>query len=615
MRRYLLILLLLLAASTPKYGQSSPPLTEVVEAFFGQYDFPVRLTPFLRFECRPDGYYIVRLEYDQTLKARVKFYDQQLDDYLPLNSMDLYVDWEENTAPTSVADGKQKARNYLQQLSPYERESFGRQPYYGYPGWYHDAIAYWENQSTLSLEALHALARAYSTAATSLLANYNNYSLPEERFLLQPERPKMDISQLNQYLKATNKCLAAYKELKTRAPEFPTPIGPAKIKYANERMHVFITLLHFQGEEEARTVLEEDLYESYFLTQARNYLHSCPQNAVLVTYGDNDSYPFWYLQAHKGFRTDVIVTNISLLNIEGYRKMIQSGPFGAKPLKEHLPPFYHQPPSKIWLKTLAENPPLPYPQLQAKLVDTTAYSISTNNWTLPFPYDSIEVSVPVKTPYLYPQAEKHPFYWHPFKANNYQLPSEYFLLELLAANEWQRPLCFLPTIHHKQLLPWEKHLAWNGWVYLVVPDILTDNNLKTGIFHHTDSTYTLWQQVMEYDTVTVTNVDDKRAFYHHQINTATSFLTHLLDKEKIPAALEFSQQLLSRYPNRIYPWDHHWIALVELMRRSGAAKTAEQLLTTIASNVESNRIDFTTEEERWLLLQRVRELREVGGGK
>jgi len=55
---------------------------------------------------------------------------------------------------------------------------------------------------------------------------------------------------------------------------------------------------------------------------AINVLNSIPQNGILITYGDNDTFPLWYMQMVEKYRTDVVVINESLSYGDWYREQV-----------------------------------------------------------------------------------------------------------------------------------------------------------------------------------------------------------------------------------------------------------------------------------------------------
>jgi hypothetical protein len=63
-----------------------------------------------------------------------------------------------------------------------------------------------------------------------------------------------------------------------------------------------------------------------------NYLNSCDKNAVLYTFGDNDTFPLWYNQEVEGVRRDIKVENSMYLSSDWYYMQMMRRSYEAPPL-------------------------------------------------------------------------------------------------------------------------------------------------------------------------------------------------------------------------------------------------------------------------------------------
>lgn len=74
---------------------------------------------------------------------------------------------------------------------------------------------------------------------------------------------------------------------------------------------------------------------------AQNYLNSINRNGILISFGDNDTFPLWYAQEVEGTRTDVRILNFTLSGMYWYVEQLYNKLYESDALPFTLPKEYY----------------------------------------------------------------------------------------------------------------------------------------------------------------------------------------------------------------------------------------------------------------------------------
>jgi hypothetical protein len=246
---------------------------------------------------------------------------------------------------------------------------------------------------------------------------------------------------------------------------------------------VIMAAEEWDDHDRSKKVLARDL--------ARNYLESCAPNAILFTFGDNDTYPLWYAQEVEGIRPDIRVVNNSLLGIDWYINQLRYKVNESDPIDVIFAPeqiqgrnrdyvVYNPKPNlgantyydlyEVMKHVIASEDPsmkvsmqsgesmnfLPTKKLKINVDEALVRANKTVN-----PTDTVVSQMTLDIP----------------ENKNYIMKNDLAILAIIAANQWKRPIYFTAEYSGDEL-GFKQYLRKDGLSYRLVP-VKNNNRINT----------------------------------------------------------------------------------------------------------------------------------------
>lgn len=208
---------------------------------------------------------------------------------------------------------------------------------------------------------------------------------------------------------------------------------------------------------------------------AKNYLESCAPNAILFSFGDNDTYPLWYAQEVQGVRPDVRVVNYSLLGIDWYINQLRYKVNESAPI------------DVIWSKEQIEGEKLNYAIVDGRVSAPMDLYTAMKDWVGTTDRSRMYNAqgeflplLPTNQLFLTANREKVlangtitekdlPEFTDTLRMNfnrSYLLKNDLAVLAVIAAAQWDRPIYFTSQFDQ---LGFQNYLRRDGMAFRLVP--------------------------------------------------------------------------------------------------------------------------------------------------
>ncbi len=220
---------------------------------------------------------------------------------------------------------------------------------------------------------------------------------------------------------------------------------------------------------------------------ASNFLNSCAPNAIVFTYGDNDTYPLWYAQEVENIRTDVRVVNLSLIAVDWYIDLLRRKVNDSPAIKMSIPReafrgskrnivYYFNPDNpdrdinrdretnlSDLIQFIGQDNPLP--TQDGGSVESYYYSRRA--------YLPVDVQKATESGAINPAdttlkvVNRLPIRLNPNKSG--LTKDELAILDIIQANLWERPIYFAVTCREDKLFGLQDYMQLEGLAVRIVP--------------------------------------------------------------------------------------------------------------------------------------------------
>lgn len=339
---------------------------------------------------------------------------------------------------------------------------------------------------------------------------------------------------------------------------------------------------------------------------ASNYLNSVGENGILVTHGDNDTFPLWYAQEVENVRPDVRICNTSLLGTDWHIDQMKWAVNESAPLplsvgqeqylygtNEYIPVYdtRNEVTSIADVMALFRNPKVKAPMTSGRRVDY----IASRKISIPVDRENVIRAGILDAKYA-SQIPDSIIITIPKDKDMISKP-ELFMLDLLSGYKWDRPINLL-SMGGDINIGIKEYLEYEGYSFKLIP-IKNKTTTTVAGFVDTDDLYRKMTETYKWDAVASGDyfIDYQNQYTHMGVMslrglfvTAANAFIKAGENDRAMEMLDKCRDITRDFPLEGVPVgfsgnDYMVISMVEDYYKLGAADKAVELGTAMAQEL------------------------------